>query len=201
MEEKMLNFNDTKKMLARYSIYYQGAILKNEKELEKAVFPAVLKASSEKIVHKTEAGGVKVGIKNKEDLLKAYNELKRLKCDVLIQEQKKGTEIIIGMKKDSQFGPVILFGLGGVFVEVMKDVSLRIAPVDKKMALEMIKETKGFRLLDGFRGGEKANIDAIADIIEKVSKLSLKENVREIDLNPVIVNKKDAFVVDARVLQ
>jgi len=105
------------------------------------------------------------------------------------------------MKNDAQFGPVIMVGLGGVLVELLKDVSFRVTPVNKTMALEMLHELKGFKLLDGFRGSKKANLNSLADIIVKTSELASKtKNIWELDFNPVIVNDKNAFIVDARIM-
>ena len=119
---------------------------------------------------------------------------------VLVQKMESGIEVIIGMKNDAQFGPVLLFGLGGIFVEILKDTSLRITPVDKKQALGMIQEIKSYPLLEGVRGGKAVNIDAIADIIVKTSKLAENKKIREIDFNPVIVNERSAAIIDVRIM-
>jgi acyl-CoA synthetase (NDP forming) len=112
-----------------------------------------------------------------------------------------GQEIIIGMKRDVIFGQVILFGLGGVFVEVLKDVSLRIAPLIIKDCRDMINEIKGKKILYGFRNIPKTNQLAIIDLLLKTSKLAINEkNIAELDFNPVMVDKK-AVVVDARIIE
>jgi acetate---CoA ligase (ADP-forming) subunit beta len=180
------------------------------KTAQKISFPVAMKIVSPDIIHKTEAGAIKVNIKNEQEAKDAYNEIianckkynpKANIKGVLIQQMVSGQEVIVGMKKDAQFGPVLMVGLGGVLVELLKDVSFRITPVDKKMALEMLKELKGFKLLDGFRGSKKANLNALADIIEKTSQLALKtKEIEELDFNPVIVNDKNAFIVDARIM-
>jgi acetate---CoA ligase (ADP-forming) subunit beta len=114
---------------------------------------------------------------------------------------RPGTEVIIGMYKDSQFGPVVMFGLGGIFVEVLKDVSFRIVPLVKWDALEMIKEIKGYRLLEGFRGREAAHIPSLQNILLKVSRLAERyPEVKEIDLNPIFAYKDGAVAVDARIV-
>jgi len=113
----------------------------------------------------------------------------------------QGTEVIVGAKRDPQFGPTVLFGLGGIFVEVFKDVSLRVAPVDGAMALDMIKEIKGYPILKGARGKKGVDIDALADIIVKTSGLMMAEgDVLELDMNPVMAYEKGAIAVDARAL-
>jgi acyl-CoA synthetase (NDP forming) len=114
----------------------------------------------------------------------------------------KGKEVIIGMKRDPIFGPVIVFGLGGIFVEALKDTSMRIAPVGPTEAKKMIGEIKGYKILHGLRGERSVDMDALAKIIAAISKLSLAHpEVKEIDLNPVMVNIKKASVVDARIIR
>lgn len=177
---------------------------------KKIGFPVVMKIVSPEIVHKTEAGAIKVDIKNEQEAKTAFSEIianskkynKNAKIQgVLIQEMMQGQEVIVGMKNDAQFGQVIMVGLGGVLVELIKDVSFRIAPVDRKMALEMLKELKSYNLLDGFRGAKKANINAVVDIIVKTSDLVLKnKDIVELDFNPVIVNEKNAKIVDVRIM-
>ncbi|MBD3310675.1 acetyl-CoA synthetase, partial [Candidatus Woesearchaeota archaeon] len=109
-------------------------------------------------------------------------------------------EVIIGMKRDPQFGPAIMFGLGGIMVEIMKDVSFRITPVDKKTALEMIKEVQAIKVLQGARGKRPADLDKLAEIITKTSKMAEKhEEITELDFNPVIAYGDKAIVVDARI--
>jgi acetyl-CoA synthetase (ADP-forming) len=114
---------------------------------------------------------------------------------------RPGTEVIVGSSKDPQFGPVIMFGLGGIFVELLKDVSFRIIPIERKDALEMIKEIKGYPLLLGYRGKEPANISALVEIILKISKL-VEENphIKELELNPIFVYRERAVGVDARII-
>jgi acyl-CoA synthetase (NDP forming) len=174
-------------------------------------FPVVLKIASPDITHKSDAGGVKVSLKNKAEVRKAYGEImasvkqKNPEANiegVSVQSMARpGTEIIIGMFKDAQFGPVIMFGLGGIFVEVLKDVSFRLIPIVQRDADEMIKEIKGYSLLQGYRGQEPANIPSLVDIMLKVSDLVEKTpGIKEIDLNPVFAYKDSALVVDARIV-
>ncbi len=174
-------------------------------------YPVVLKIASPDITHKTDAGGVKVGLKNATEVKKAYAEIMasvrkkfpEAKIDGLAVQKmaRSGIEIIIGMYKDAQFGPVIMFGLGGIFVEVLKDVSFRLIPIAKHDAGEMIKEIKGYALLNGFRGQEPADIPSLVDVLLKVSALVEKTpEIREIDLNPVFAYKDSAVVVDARMV-
>ncbi|OGO19632.1 MAG: acetyl-CoA synthetase [Chloroflexi bacterium RBG_16_50_11] len=174
-------------------------------------FPVVLKIASPDITHKTDAGGVKVGLKNAAEVKKAYAEIMasvrrkypEAKIDgVSVQSMARpGIEIIIGMFKDAQFGPVIMFGLGGIFVEVLKDVSFRLIPILKRDADEMIKEIKGYSLLNGYRGQAPAHIPSLVDVLLKVSALVEKTpDIKEIDLNPVFAYKDSALAVDARIV-
>ena len=205
----LLSFDKTKKLLEKYEIpLVEGKIISSCAEASafaKTIgFPVVLKIISQKILHKTDIGGVILDIGDKESLSAAWGKINKLakskKADILIQRQEQGTEIIIGAKRDPVFGPVVMFGLGGIFVELLKDVSFRLAPINKREAGQMIKEAKSYKLLTGFRGGKKANIEKIKDILVNVSKMASKENIRELDLNPIIVNAKQAKTADAKII-
>ena len=114
---------------------------------------------------------------------------------------RPGTEVIVGTSKDPQFGPVIMFGLGGIFVEILKDVSFRVVPVNRKDAQEMVKEIKGYPLLQGYRGKEPANITVLVEMILKISNLIHKNpQIKELELNPVFAYKDRAVAVDARII-
>ncbi|MFC1964591.1 acetate--CoA ligase family protein [Chloroflexota bacterium] len=174
-------------------------------------FPVVLKVASPDIVHKNDAGGVKLGLNTPEQAGKAHDEILRdvsqkhpgVKVQgVSVQRMvRPGVEVIIGMSKDSQFGPVLMFGLGGVWVEILKDVSFRISPLAKKDAEEMIKEIKGYPLLTGYRGQEPVDVSELEDYLLKVSHF-VEQNpaVKELDLNPVVAYSDGAVAVDARVV-
>ncbi|MCK4521719.1 MAG: acetate--CoA ligase family protein [Nanoarchaeota archaeon] len=196
---KQLEFKKSLKLLKKYDInFVASCVIKDESAFNKVKYPLVLKVFSGKIIHKSDVGGVIVGIKDKEEAVKAFKKLKKASKNILMQKMVSGKEVIIGMKRDGQFGPVVMFGLGGIFVEVMKDISFRVCPVTKRNAVEMIKEIKSYKILEGIRGEKGININALADLIVNVSKLSLKNDVNEIDLNPVIVDDKKAVVVDVR---
>ena len=211
----VLNFNQVKEILLEYKIPFCKSYLAGSKKealnfAKRTGHPLVLKISSPDILHKTDVGGVKIGIENERDLKRAFDEIlfslkeKKPKAKIegmLIQKQIFGKEVVVGMKRDLAFGPVLMFGLGGIFVEILNDVAFRVAPISKREALKMIREIKSFKILKGFRGEKPVNVEKIAEIIVKVSKLSLKEEkIQEIDLNPIIANEKGAQVVDARVL-
>jgi acetate---CoA ligase (ADP-forming) subunit beta len=178
---------------------------------EKMGYPVVLKISSVDITHKSDAGGVKVNLKEKTAVEKAYDDI-MASCTaqypnaniegVAVQGMAKlGTEVIIGMTKDPSFGPVLMFGLGGIFVEVLKDVAFRIVPLDKTDATEMINEIKGKKLLEGYRGQDPADIPFLEQMLLKLSALVDKtESIAEIDMNPVFAYKQGAVVVDARII-
>jgi len=174
-------------------------------------FPVVLKIVSPDVIHKSDSGGVKLGLANAAQVGKAYSEIlsaikrhypKAKIQGISVQKMARpGVEVIIGMTKDAQFGPVLMFGLGGILVEVLKDVSFRIVPLAKRDAREMIKEIKGYPLLEGYRGQEPADIPFLEDLILKVSDFVDKNpEIKELDLNPVFAYKNRAVAVDARVI-
>lgn len=177
-------------------------------------YPVVLKIVSADIVHKSDIGGVVLNLNSPKEVRKAFNSImeRALKAypkaeieGILVQKMlpKGGVEVIVGGLKDETFGPVVMFGLGGVFVEVLEDVTFRVAPLTMREALDMIRDIKGFKILKGFRNYPPRDLKAVADIIVKASQI-IYENpeIKEMDLNPVIVYEegKGAYVVDARIL-
>ena len=204
----VLNVFESQKLLKKYNIpVAKSALCKTASELEESIsgvgLPVAMKVVSGKIPHKTEAGGIKIGISGLEDAKKAFSALKKLPGfeGVLVQEMLSGTEVIIGGKIDHTFGPTLLFGIGGIFVEVMEDVSLRVCPITASDAKEMISEIKGYKLLTGFRGSKPVNISALKDCLLKTSKLMMQEtNVKELDINPLFVDEKGIKSVDARIV-
>ncbi|MCS7139582.1 MAG: acetate--CoA ligase family protein [Candidatus Nezhaarchaeota archaeon] len=181
------------------------------KAAEEIGLPVVVKVVSKDIVHKSDAGCVIVGVTDLKGVEEAYRKIMEnaLKFNpraeikgVLIEEMvSKGVEVAIGGLRDVEFGPVVMFGLGGIFIEVLRDVTFRVAPLSEADAEEMIREVKGFKLLEGYRGMEPVNLKSIIDIILKVSRMMVEnELISQIDLNPVIAHKQGAKVVDARVI-
>ncbi len=201
---ELLSFENTKKLLLEYQIPFLDAeIVHSEKDIimlaKKMKYPLALKVFGPKILHRTDIGGVVSNINNQKELTKAFSLLRKIKGieGVLIQKMGQGEQIVLGMKRDEQFGPVLMFGLGGIFVEILKDVSFRVCPISSKEALKMIKEIKAYSVLKGARTGKEVNINALVDMIVKLSRLSLKEkSIKEIDLNPVIANEKGAWAAD-----
>ncbi|MCK4687354.1 MAG: acetate--CoA ligase family protein [Candidatus Lokiarchaeota archaeon] len=174
---------------------------------EEIGFPVVLKLIAEDIVHKSDTGAVKLNIKDKDELEAAYKDLmnipsqKEKKISVQKMADEPITELIIGMTTDAQFGPALMFGIGGILVELLEDVSFRIAPITEYDAKEMIHEIKGFPILDGYRGKPKADIDAIVNTLLKISDFVIKhEEINEMDLNPVFIYDKGLICVDARII-
>ena len=159
-------------------------------------FPVALKVTN--AIHKTKINGVRIS--NKDNLEENFKQLRKKSPKILVQEYVDGLEIITGLKKDSTFGHVVAFGLGGIYTEIIRDVSFRICPVELKDVKEMMQEIKGYSLLKGYKD-KKFNIKAIENIILKLSKLAENNpNIEELDINPLIVNNKEAKIVDARII-
>jgi len=187
------------KLLENYKIPVAKYQIVSEKDLSKLKFPLVLKAISEKIIHKTEAGAVQICQTEKETHT-AFTKLKKL-GSVLAQEFVAGQQVIIGTKRDATFGQTIMFGLGGIFVEIFRDVSFRVCPITEEDADEMINEIKAKQLLLGFRGQKAVNLKLLKDTLVKVGRLASKENPAEMDINPFIINDKTGAAVDIRIIK
>lgn len=192
-----------------------GELAKDEKEAvdiaSRIGYPVVLKGMSRTIVHKTEAGIVRLHIRNEEELIQHYREiLKNAKrydpkaeiAGVLVQKMaEKGLEIIIGVKKDPIFGHQLVMGMGGIFVEVFKDFSMRMMPVSDEETEEMLQELKSYPLLQGYRGGPQVDLNAIKKIVSGLNRLvQSRPDVVELDLNPVMVSEKETVVCDVAIL-
>ena len=215
-EKRSLLETEAKELLKEYGIPVPDfKLIKSEDEIaglaKEINFPIVMKIVSPDIIHKTDAGGVKVGVKDEEEARMIYQEIisKAIKYNkkasisgvIAYTMIPQGTEIIIGMMKDPHFGLVIMFGLGGIFVEVLKDISFRILPIEEIDAREMITEIKGYEILKGARGNPPRDIRAIEEVLVKVSKLIMENpEINEIDLNPIFVFEKGLQVVDARMI-
>ncbi|WDP92286.1 MAG: acetate--CoA ligase family protein [Desulfobacter sp.] len=207
---------EAKTILGEIGINCTPTILASSKEQAVATsheigYPVVLKISSKDITHKSDAGGVKVNLANKGEVEQAWDEI-MASCrgaypdadieGVAVQAMAEmGTEVIMGMIKDPSFGPVVMFGLGGVLVEVLKDVSFRIVPIDKNDAVEMCGEIKGKKLLEGYRGQDPADVACLQDMLVTLSDfVDRTPGIEEIDMNPVFAYKAGAAVVDARII-
>lgn len=207
---------ESKKLLKQVGIpVVETRLAKTQKETvlmsQKIGFPVVLKIASPDVIHKSDSGGVKLSLNNVAGVKKAYGEIMERVRElypnavingITVQKMARpGTEVIVGTSKDPQFGPVIMFGLGGIFVEVLKDVSFRVIPLNRRDAQEMIKEIKGYPLLQGMRGKEPVSIRVLVDIILKISNL-IEENpqIKELELNPIFAYGDGAVAVDARII-
>jgi acetate---CoA ligase (ADP-forming) len=174
-------------------------------------FPVAMKVVSPDILHKSDAGGVKLNIGDGNAASGAYREIldsalkttdkERVAGVMLSPMAPKGQECIAGVIRDRQFGPVIMFGLGGIFVEVLKDVSFRVAPLSKEDMDEMIREIKGYRLLTGIRGEKPKDVEAVKEVLARLNEIALgNPEIQEIDLNPLIVHERGVSIVDSRVI-
>ena len=217
-DEKRSNLLETESrdLLKEYGIPLPDAELACDckKALEvarKISYPLAMKVVCPDIIHKSDAGGIKLDLKNEKDVEKAFEEIVENACKLTTKERvigtlispmvAKGQECIIGMIRDPQFGPVIMFGLGGIFVEVLKDVSFRVAPLAEEDIDQMIMDIKGYKVLTGIRGEAPKDIKAIKGILSKISEIAIDNpEINEIDLNPVIVHEKGISIVDSRVI-
>ncbi|WP_423799810.1 acetate--CoA ligase family protein [Neobacillus sp. SAB-20_R2A] len=208
---------EASKLLAQYDIPTAKKAL--AQTLEEAVqhadtigYPVVLKIDSKDIPHKTEANGIRLNIENERELQSAYADILRsaklYKSDAVIngvsvhEMLPKGIEVIVGVTKDPAFGPVIMFGLGGIFVETFKDISFRVAPITRQDAAEMIEEIKARAILKGVRGQSPADLDAIMDVLLNISELIMDANglIEELDINPIIVYENGLKAADALII-
>ena len=202
---------ESKQLLSSYGIpVTREALVENEENLIKTSFdigyPVVLKACSPDIAHKTEKGLILVDIRNDDEAKVAFNEIitgmNGNEKTVLVQEMVRGKrELVAGLTRDAQFGPCVMFGLGGIFTEILKDISFRVAPLEKRDALEMMQEIKGHKILDSIRGMDAADLDILADILVALGRIGLEnENIKEIDINPLILSGGKPVAVDALVV-
>jgi len=173
-------------------------------------FPVALKLLSPEVIHKTEAEGVRVDLRNEREVREAHRRLIEAFHashpegeleGVMIQEMGEGTEVIVGALLDPQFGPVIMFGLGGIFVEALRDVSFRIIPIEKKDAQDMIREIKGFPILQGVRGEDRGvDLRALEDLLLNISNLIERHPaILEMDINPAFACPEGYAICDARI--
>ena len=202
---------ESKQVLKNYGIpVTREKIVTDEEGLRSAIeeigFPLVLKGCSATIAHKTGKGLIEVDLRNMEEALAAFHGIMANMTgedgQVLVQEMIKGQrELVVGLTRDPQFGPCVMFGLGGIFTEVLKDISFRVAPLEKHDALEMMSEIKASKILDAVRGMPEADRDVLADILMSVGRIGLEnDSIKEIDINPLILSGADPVAVDALVV-
>jgi acetyl coenzyme A synthetase (ADP forming)-like protein len=212
------NLNDTEvaKLLAAYKIpMADSRMTSNAMEAvvaaERIGYPVVLKIASKDILHKTEGGVVKVGIENETTLRNSYQEILRnakknypdaeISGITVYRMVRSSVEVAIGAKRDPVFGPTVMFGLGGIYIEVFKDFNIRLCPVSISEAKEMIKKIKSYRLLDGYRNGEKYDLEHLAEAISGLSQMMLDlPEIAEVDVNPIRFSGKNILALDAKVI-
>jgi len=215
-EKRNLTEAEAYELLSKYGIPVpKYSVASSEEEAVKIAkrlgFPLVIKIVSPDIMHKTDIGGIKMNIINPSQVKESYKNIicnvrknkpeARINGMLFYKQAPKGVEVIVGMIRDPQFGPTVMFGLGGIFTEILKDVAFRVCPVERTDIEEMLTEIEGIKMLQGYRGQARRDVNAIINIIIRVSKLALDYSViKGIDLNPIIVYEKGALVVDAKVL-
>lgn len=207
---------EAQKICRAYNISCPTTVLAADKEqchtaAQIMGYPVVIKIHSRQIVHKSDVGGVIVGIGGPDQLGQAYDRLMDnigRNCPeaeiggVIVQKQMpKGIEVVVGGLRNDQFGPVVMFGMGGIYVEVFKDVSFRLAPLDKDEAARQVRETKVYKLLQGVRGDKPCDLDALCEVIVNTGRLLAEyPEIAELDFNPVFCYADGCIVVDARLV-
>jgi acetyl-CoA synthetase (ADP-forming) len=214
-KRKFLSVQESKKILSQvnFPINPTGFGTSLEEvlaEAEKIGFPVVIKVSSQDIIHKSDIGGVVTGIRNINDLETEFKQMQqRISQKVpdakiegyIIEKMESGIELLVGSTIDPMFGPILAFGLGGIYVEVLKDVVFRLIPIEREDATEMLSEIKAAKILDGIRGQPPINKKALVDLLIKTSDfIDQHPEIEELDLNPVFATEKGVSVVDARII-
>jgi acetyltransferase len=209
-KQKILDEHESKKWLDALGLkVVKEAVIKDLDEAIKATnemgYPVVLKGRVKGKVHKTEAGLVKLNLQNADQVKYAFQEMLRFETkpeSFLVQPMLKGDlELIVGITRDSQFGPAAMLGLGGVWAEIYKDVVFRMVPLNKDEILEMVSDLKGQALLKGYRGSKPVNMESLADWLIKLGGLVLKfEKIKEIDVNPLLIVNGEPVAVDATII-
>jgi succinyl-CoA synthetase beta subunit len=209
-KQKALSEYDSKRVVASAGVAITREGLAGSRDeavklAEEFGFPVVLKGCSDTLTHKTEMGMVKLNLGSSGDVTRAYDEIMKAGVEldgVLVQEMIKGNrEFVIGLTRDPQFGPCVMFGLGGIFTEVLNDVSFRVAPISEIDAMEMIEEIKTKKLLDEFRGSPAVDKKALVKALVGIGRLGDEyDQIAEIDINPVIISGNQPIAVDALVV-
>jgi len=207
----MLSEYESKQILSAYQIPVVNELLAESIEdllmaVSKIGYPLVLKGCSPEIAHKTEKGLIRMDIRDEDEAKVAFDEIfSRMDGSgnaVLVQKMIKGKrELVAGMTRDPQFGPCVMFGLGGIFTEILKDIVFRVAPLEKRDAMDMMHEIKSSRILEAVRGMEAADMDMMAQLLINTGRIGLEnERIKEIDINPVIISGSKPVVVDALII-
>lgn len=204
---KVLTENEVKGILSEYKIQTtRYTLIRSKKELEKLTlrYPLALKICSPRFIHKTDVGGVRLNIRDRNELFEAYKEMTRKfkNENFLVEEmEKQGLEVIVGLVDDPAFGLTIMFGLGGVFTELLRDVTFRVVPIERHDAERMLTDLKSRNVLERFRD-IKVSREALVNLLLKVSKFAQDFDgyLKELDLNPVFARERNAVVIDARMI-
>ncbi len=213
LEEKRttLSEHESSEFLTQYGIpVAQQVLVRNPEELTPALkqlgYPVVLKGCSFEISHKTEKGLVRLDIRTEQEARMAYEEIRTAMQvpdpAVLVQQLVRGErQLMVGLTRDPQFGPTVMFGLGGIFTEILKDVSFRLAPLERTDALEMMRDIKGHRILDAVRGLDPVDQDALAHLLVNLGRIGVENpRIKEIDINPLIIRGAAPIAVDALIV-
>lgn len=209
--KKALSEHESKKILTAYGIPVSAEVLvTNSDDLPGAAskigFPLAMKGCSDEFTHKTEMNLVSLDVKTLEEASQEFHRISGLMSGrgdgVLVQEMVKGKrELMAGLTRDAQFGPCVMFGIGGIFTEALQDVCFRMAPITKKQALEMFDDIRGKKILGALRGMEPVDLESLADIMVALGKLGMdRDDIQEVDLNPIIIKNGNPIVVDALVI-
>jgi len=202
---------ESKQVLASYGVpVTPEELVINPEDLSQAIhkigYPLVMKGCAAEIAHKTERGLIRLDVRNEDEARTAFKEITAAmdgaEKAVLVQQMIKGQrELVVGLTRDPQFGPCVMFGLGGIFTEILEDTSFRVAPIEKRDALEMMQEIKAHKILEAIRGMEPVDKDMLADILIEIGRLGIEnEAVKEIDINPLIISRGKPMAVDALVV-
>ncbi|MBN1472441.1 MAG: acetate--CoA ligase family protein [Syntrophaceae bacterium] len=207
---KTLSEYESRQVIESAGVLVSAAVLTKTrkeaiKEAERMGYPVAMKGCSAELSHKTEAGMVALNVSNADEVAQVFDELKNKTKNldgILVEKMVRGSrELVIGLTQDSQFGPCVMFGLGGIFTEALKDVTFRVAPLTREDALEMIDEIKTKKLLGEFRGGPAIDREALARALVGVGDLGMKySSIAEIDINPLIICGDKPVAVDALVV-
>lgn len=208
---RTLSEYESTRLLSSYGIPVARQILVQTREdlvsaLAEIGYPLVLKGCSPTVSHKTEQGVVRLDVRSESEAIAAYDEIVQAMNQgdgaVLVQEMVKGSrELMVGLTRDAQFGPCVMFGLGGIFTEILKDVSFRLAPLEPGDAIDMMQEIRAHRILEAIRGMDEVDRNALAGILMSVGRIGVEnERIKEIDINPLIIRGRDPIAVDALVV-
>lgn len=214
-KRKVLTVQESKKMLEKEGFPVNptgfGQNLPEILTIAKKIgFPVAMKVSSEDIIHKSDIGGVVTGIRSESELEEQYEVMQQVISQklpnakiegIIIEKMESGVELFIGSTLDPMFGPILAFGLGGIYVEILKDVVFRLIPIEPEDAIEMLSEIKAAKILNGVRGQPPVDKKALVDLLIKTSNfIANNPEIEELDLNPVFASEKGVSVVDARII-